>query len=260
MEIEQYIAGFSPEGEAVVTYVMRATDGSSVSLANLGAAVTSVQVPDRNGRMADVLAGVGASAVRRPVRGMPGAVTGSRESLERAVWTSRVETDRVVFSLASPDGTDGYEGTLGLEIVYDWSDDLGLEITYLAKGDASTPVGLYSRLAFDLSAGEDSGRQTLVLAGREIPLGELPAQPVTLPGARPDTLTHAASLTDTVSGRTLDVYTTFPALRTVVLEAGPESPVRKGLILTGCETASGPQPLTAGDVYAYRTVWKFGRR
>lgn len=259
MEIEQYVTGFSPEGEAVVAYTMRAADGSSVSLTNLGAAVTAVRVPDRAGRVADVLAGPGKSAGRRPVRGMPGAVTGSRESLERALWTSRVETDRIVFSLVSPDGTDGYEGTLGFEIVYDWNDGHELETTYLARGDASTPVGLHSRLAFDLSAGGDFGRLTLVLADREISLGELPASPVALSGTQPDMLLHAASLADAVSGRTLDVYTTFPALRTGILETGSDSPVRKGLILTGCETASGPEPLTAGDVYAYRTVWKFGR-
>ena len=57
MDIEQKIAGFTPEGDAVVVYTMRNSKGYEVELCNVGAAIVSVKVPDRDGNVADVALG-----------------------------------------------------------------------------------------------------------------------------------------------------------------------------------------------------------
>ena len=57
MDIEQNIWGFTPQGEAVILYTMTNARGASVRLTNIGAAVVSIEVPDREGRMADVTLG-----------------------------------------------------------------------------------------------------------------------------------------------------------------------------------------------------------
>ena len=57
MEIEQNVWGFTPEGEAIILYTMRNSRGASVQLTNIGASVVSVQVPDRDGTLADVVLG-----------------------------------------------------------------------------------------------------------------------------------------------------------------------------------------------------------
>ncbi|MBD4339868.1 galactose-1-epimerase, partial [Xanthomonas citri pv. citri] len=53
-----------------------------------------------------------------------------------------------------PDGDQGYPGDLNAEVVYDWSDDCELEITYYAKTTAPTIINLTNHSYFNLK-GED---------------------------------------------------------------------------------------------------------
>ncbi|MFR5871782.1 MAG: aldose epimerase family protein [Alistipes sp.] len=161
--------------------------GASVKLTNIGATVVSVEVPDRDGRLANVALGYDDFKVisatgrawenGRPVRqpdpgseiyvgrcGIPivGELLEGRHhthggginGFANKIWESRVETDRVVFSLFSPDGDQGYPGDLNAEVVYDWSDDCELEITYYAKTTAPTIINLTNHSYFNLK-GED---------------------------------------------------------------------------------------------------------
>ena len=143
MEVEQSVWGFTPEGEAIILYTMRNESGATVQLTNLGASVVSVCVPDRQGVLADVVLGykewksylndgpylgkcVGRFAnrignARFVLDGKEYRLSancagghhihgGGTEGFANKVWESRVETDRVVFSLFSPDGDQGYPG------------------------------------------------------------------------------------------------------------------------------------------------------
>ena len=47
----------TPEGEAIIRYTLRNDSGAEVQLTNYGAAIVSVKMPDREGRMADVALG-----------------------------------------------------------------------------------------------------------------------------------------------------------------------------------------------------------
>lgn len=214
MDIEQYIWGMTPEGEAVVLYVMRAASGAEVRLCNYGATVVSVSVPDRTGRCDEVIAGCeryddyagdpaagGKTLGRCAGRIGHGRMTieGTEYRLERndrgshlhggsrgfgeRLWEGRVETNRVVMSLLSEEGDQGYPGQLAAEVVFDFDDDHALEITYLARTDRTTPVDLATRLHFDLAGGGAAGApaQELRLAparlvetdGRLLPTGRL---------------------------------------------------------------------------------------
>ena len=53
-----------------------------------------------------------------------------------------METNRVVMSLLSEDGDQGYPGELCVEAVFDVDDDCSLEITYRARTDRTTVVNL----------------------------------------------------------------------------------------------------------------------
>lgn len=92
-----------------------------------------------------------------------------------------METNRVVMSLLSEDGDQGYPGTLAVEAVFDFDDDNSLEITYLARTDRTTVVNLTNHVYFNLS-GEASGdvldhelrlnaSQVLEMDERQIPTG-----------------------------------------------------------------------------------------
>ena len=171
--IEQQIWGFTPEGEAVVRYTMTNAGGASVVLSNIGAGIIAVNVPDRNGKLANVALGydrfesyfgdgpyMGKTPGRFANRIGEGRFTldgkeyrlaqnsggqhlhGGLKGFANKVWTGRVETDRVVFSLVSPDGDDKYPGEVTVEVCYDWNDDCELEITYYAKTDVPTIINL----------------------------------------------------------------------------------------------------------------------
>lgn len=187
MDIEQHIWGMTPEGEAAVLYVMRNASGAEVRLSTYGAAVVAVRVPDRQGRIDDVVLGykrfedyigdpaaMGKSAGRCAGRIAYGRMQiegteyrldansggnhlhgGSKGFADRN-WEGRVETNRVVMSLTSDDGDQGYPGTLAVEAVFDFDEDNALEITYLARTDKTTVVNLTNLVCFNL-AGEGAG-------------------------------------------------------------------------------------------------------
>ncbi len=196
MDIIQNVAGFTPEGEAVVYYTMTAKNGTEAVLCNLGATLVALRTPDRDGHIADVVLGydnwedyrydapfhgktVGRFA-NRIAKGCftlngkeyalacnngPNHLHGGPNGFAEKLWNARVETDRVVFSLVSPDGDEGYPAEVGVETVYDLSDDGVLEINYFARSDDDTLLNLTNHTYFNL-AGHDSGtilEQTLKL-------------------------------------------------------------------------------------------------
>ncbi len=187
IDIEQHLWGMTPEGEAIVLYTLRNAQGAEVKLSNYGATVVAVSVPDRDGRMADVVLGYerpedyfsdspacGKTVGRVANRIADGRMTvegecfalerndrgnhlhGGSKGFANRVWESRVETNRVVMDLLSEEGDQGYPGSLSVEAIFDFDDDCSLEITYLARTDRTTPVNMTSHVYFNL-AGEASG-------------------------------------------------------------------------------------------------------
>ncbi len=187
MEIEQNIWGFTPDGQAVVLYTLRSADGAFVRLTNIGATITEIHVPDRSGALADVALGyrswesylsegaamcksVGRYAnriaegrfvldgkeYRLAQNNPPNHLHGGVQGFGSRIWEARTEENRVVFSLASPDGDQGYPALLNVEASFYWNDEHRLEITYVAASDGATIVNLTSHLYLNL-AGHDSG-------------------------------------------------------------------------------------------------------
>ena len=146
VQIEQHVWGMTPEGEAIILYTMRNDKGAEVKISNFGAAIVSVTMPDREGRMADVVLGykhpegyffdgaasgksVGRCANRiafgrmtvegkeyaLEVNNGPNHLHGGTKNFANRIWESRVETNRVVMSLLSEDGDQNYPGELNVE-------------------------------------------------------------------------------------------------------------------------------------------------
>lgn len=214
VQIEQHVWGMTPEGEAIILYTMRNEKGAEVQLSNFGAAIVSVKMPDREGRMADVVLGYkhpegyfydgpasGKSVGRCANRIAFGRMTvegkayqleinngvnhlhGGTKNFANRVWESRVETNRVVMSLLSEDGDQGYPGELNIEAIFDFDDENALELTYLAKTDRTTVVNLTNHVYFNL-AGDGSGSildhelqlnssKVLEMNDKQIPTGKL---------------------------------------------------------------------------------------
>ena len=189
MEITQYVEGFSPDGQALVTYKMVNKSGASVQLCNIGAALTGVVVPDRKGLLADVVAGyqdinqylndpahfgktVGRYA-NRIANGKftlegttyrlnrnngPNHLHGGPQAMASKIWISRVEDsgNAVSFAYASPHNEEHYPGNVNVTVTYVWNDNNILDIELRAVTDQTTILNLTNHTYFNLQ-GEASG-------------------------------------------------------------------------------------------------------
>ncbi|NUQ61740.1 MAG: galactose mutarotase [Pirellulales bacterium] len=189
--IEQQPFGATAGGEAVVRYTLRNANGLSASLINFGAAVTELNVPDRQGKLDDIVLGfdnLGQYETQSPYFGcvvgrvafrIPGGrfeldgrtyqlelnrgehhLHGGTKGFSWVVWRAEPleakEGPAVRFSYHSPDGDQGYPGNLDAAVVYSLTDRNELKIDYTATADRPTPVNLTHHGYFNL-AGAGSG-------------------------------------------------------------------------------------------------------
>jgi aldose 1-epimerase len=180
--------GTTGDGKTVHKYVLKNKRGMAVGLITLGAAVQELVVADRDGRMANVVLGFDTAAgyesdanqhfgcttgrvanriagakfsldgveYKLAVNNGPNHLHGGvKRSLGKVLW--RAETiplddgGAVKFTYSSPDGEEGYPGTLKMAVVYTLTSANALRITYTAETDKATPVNLTNHSYFNLS-------------------------------------------------------------------------------------------------------------
>ena len=178
--------GAMADGTPVEELTLR-DGGMTCRIITYGGALRSLEVPDRNGNPVDVLLGmdtledyqaqdkflgalVGRYANRiggsrfvlngkeYPLRANDGAnhLHGGPVGFDKQVWTVEEQTDnQAVLSLTSPDGQEGYPGTLTVRVTYRLADS-ALSIRYEAQCDQDTLCNLTNHAYFNLS-GHNSG-------------------------------------------------------------------------------------------------------
>lgn len=180
------------DGRGVDRYTLVNRRGLAAKVTNYGATLTELHVPDRNGKVGDVVLGFnhldsyfseknpffGATVGRyanRIARGHftlngkeyaletnnpPNHLHGGSHGFDKALWSARTvssgEGPSVEFSRTSPNGEAGYPGTLKVRVVYTLTDRDELKIDYYATTDQDTPVNLTNHSYFNLN-GEGSG-------------------------------------------------------------------------------------------------------
>lgn len=162
--------------------------GASVTLSTIGAGIVSVNVPDREGRMADVVLGyadpadymadgpcagkipgrfanriakgrftVGGREYQLAINNGPNALHGGPTGFQNRMWTvDKAEGDTVVLTYVSADGEEGYPGELKVTATYRWTDANELSLDLRAVTDSDTVINLTNHTYFNLS-GHDSG-------------------------------------------------------------------------------------------------------
>jgi len=186
--------GVTSEGKAVTLYTLSPAPDFKVVITNFGGIIVSVFTPDRDGKMADVVLGFddlesyigkhpyfGAIVGRygnRIAKGKftldgkeytlainnpPNALHGGVHGFDKAVWNAetleRPDALGLRLTHVSPDGDEGYPGTLTCEVTYWVTKKKTIEISYKAETDAPTHVNLTNHSYFNL-AGHD-GRAIL---------------------------------------------------------------------------------------------------
>lgn len=185
-------------GTAIDSVTLKNSHGLSARIITYGAMWQSMMVPDRKGKMADVILGydtIGEYVARNQYSGMtvgryanriargkftldgksyqlainnpPNALHGGPTGFEVRVWKI-VNVDKggagkpasVTLQYVSADGEEGYPGTMTTDVTYSLNDDNDLTISYKATTDAPTIVNLTNHALFNLE-GVESGRSAL---------------------------------------------------------------------------------------------------
>jgi aldose 1-epimerase len=186
-EVRRTPFGQLPDGQAVEAITLANTRQMSVTVLTYGATLQSVRVPDRRGRVDDVLLGFddlkgyesggaffGATVGRVANRiaggtftldghtytmptfhGHPANLHGGVKGFDKLVWTVEAVKDgpapSVTLALVSPDGDQGFPGTLHARAIYTLGADNQLSVTYEATTDKPTVVNLTNHAYWNLA-------------------------------------------------------------------------------------------------------------
>ncbi|MCQ2608015.1 MAG: galactose mutarotase [Bacteroidales bacterium] len=185
MKIESF--GVMPDGKEVEKFTIRNRNGMSLSAINYGGIITSLYVPDKNGKFGDVVLGYDTleeymaddmymgSVIGRCADRVAGATFlldgrqytlfknagensnhGGRRGFGKKWWHIQEKQTRdgiaLRLSYTSLDGEEGYPGKLSVEILYVLTDDNCLVFRYTAMSTKKTLINLTNHTYFNLSA------------------------------------------------------------------------------------------------------------
>ncbi len=188
MKIKKQPFGTLADGTEIALYTLVNVQGMMATITNYGGAIVSLSAPDRHGNFGDVVLGFdtleeyvdhspyfGCLIGRFGNRIAKGRFTldgveyvlaqndgqnhlhGGLKGFDKRVWTSRAlespNGPALVLTYTSPDGEEGYPGTLAVTVAYTLADDNSLIIDYTATTDKKTVVNLTNHSYFNLSAG-----------------------------------------------------------------------------------------------------------
>lgn len=201
--------GSTQGGQSVDIYTMTNDHGLRVRFLSLGGVITEIDVPDRTGRLDNIVLGLRTSREYETLPGHYGAITGryanriggaqftlggqtyhlianngantlhgGPNALDRQVWTVSATQvpDGVAATLSyvSREGDQNFPGTLTTHVTYALTNDDALRIDYAASTDKDTVINFTNHSYFNL-AGNGSGsvadQMLLVNADRYTPTG-----------------------------------------------------------------------------------------
>ena len=200
--------GTTDAGEVVELFTMTNANGLEVRAITYGGIILSIKTPDRDGRWDDIVLGFDSlepylagspyfgSIIGRygnriaqgrftldgetftlAANNAPNHLHGGDIGFDKVVWTGesfeRDDAVGVVFSYTSPDGEEGYPGTLDVRVTYTLTDADELIFDYDATTDRATPVNLTQHSYFNLAgsaAGDILGHELTIDASRYTPV------------------------------------------------------------------------------------------
>lgn len=179
--------------DSIQLATLKNSQGMTVKVTNYGATVTSIMVPDRNGKLADVALGYNRvedymNAVDKPYFGAIVGRYGNRIAkgkfsigndtyklavnngenhlhggvigFDKVVWTMQAAQvnngEAVKLTYLAKDKEEGYPGNLQITVTYTLTNANELKVDYLATTDKATPVNLTQHTYFNLK-GEGEG-------------------------------------------------------------------------------------------------------
>jgi aldose 1-epimerase len=177
--------------DAFQTFTLSNTSGMKVKITPVGGHIMSIQLPDKNGALTDVVLGYDSAKDYVGGKGFYGSTVGrfgnriakgkfsldgkeyqldvnngentlhgGRGGFHNVMWNGKdiatYEGKGVELTYLSKDGEEGYPGNLNVKVVFSLSDSNELKIQYEATTDKPTVLNLTNHSYFNL-AGEGSG-------------------------------------------------------------------------------------------------------
>jgi aldose 1-epimerase len=284
--VERSVFGRTPDGREVERFTLKNSRGAVAEVITFGATVTALRMPDRTGALGDVVRPITASEsgfqrgfqqsaavfgryANRIAHGRftldgktyevtrnlpPHHLHGGRNNFSRVIWRAKPgtgpQTASVDLAYTSPDGEEGFPGTLEVGVTYTLTEDNILRLEYRATTDRATPLNLTNHAYFNLAGSGDVLDHELQIAAERytevdrelIPTGKiLPVRGTALDFTAPTAIgaratqvgplrrydnnfvldgdrtgsapAFAARVRDAGSGRVLEVWTTEPGLQ-----------------------------------------------
>lgn len=178
--------GMTPEGREVELFTLTNARGVELRAMTYGAIIVSLRTPDRTGRLDDIVLGhdslggylrdspyfgavvgrygnriakgrftLDGTTYRLATNNGPNHLHGGVRGFDKVVWEAEpFESDSgvgVVFTHTSPDGDEGYPGTLAARVRYTLTGRDELIVDYRATTDRPTPVNLTQHTYFNLA-------------------------------------------------------------------------------------------------------------
>ena len=181
--------GKLPDGSAVEQFTLTNANQVELKAISYGGIITSLRVPDRNGRIDDIVLGfdslagylkdhpffgaiigrygnrigkgqftLDGKAYKLATNNGPNHLHGGNKGFDKVLWSAEpvAGANAIAFTRTSPDGEEGYPGNLRVRVTYTLTDANELIVEYRATTDKPTPVNLTQHSYFNL-AGQASG-------------------------------------------------------------------------------------------------------
>lgn len=205
--VEKSNFGTLEDGTVIEAFTLRNARGAMAKVITYGATLTELWVPDKNGKLGDVVFGfdglkgylgshpyfgstVGRYANRiakgkftldgkeytLAINNGPNSLHGGKIGFDRRVWKAEPLREpsaaAVRFTYLSPDGEENYPGNLSVSVTYTLTDENALKLDYSAKTGKATPVNLTNHSYFNLagSGGDILGNVLYLNADRFTPV------------------------------------------------------------------------------------------
>lgn len=177
------------DGKKVALYTLKNANGAQLDITNYGGRFVSLLVPDKSGKLTDVVIGMNSAAGfkdateaylgatigrfgNRIAKGRftldgqeyklatnngPNTLHGGIKGFQAVVWDAKQPNDTTLeLSYVSPDMEEGFPGELTVKVVYSLTSDNAVKMEYSATSNKNTVINLTNHAFFNLN-GEGSG-------------------------------------------------------------------------------------------------------
>lgn len=206
MSIKKETFGANSEGAPVDIFTLQNSKGAEARILNYGGIVVSLKVPDKNGKLGDVVLGYDDFEPYRANRGYLGALIGrygnriangkftldgktytlaqnngpnnlhgGLKGFDKVIWNAKVIETKLGSALEltylSKDGEEGFPGNLQVTVVYTLTEENGLRVDFTATTDKPTICNLTQHSYFNLAGtGNILNHEVMIAADRFTPV------------------------------------------------------------------------------------------